>query len=256
MGMYAGDLRIAFENQAGVSLGFGPNVYTDRFLVNTPSELKQVLGKTRNSYNQPIWALSQLQPATAQFSLLGNNKDAFRVQFLAALGVLTQTSGTQTPAAQVLRAGLALKVPHRDISAVTITSDPVGTTYVLDTDYVVTNARLGLIEVIAGSDLADDIAAADPDDGLPVLVGYAFGAITGGSRLLAGGNPAIYGKLLFDGVELASRKDVDIEVPRILLRPGGDVDLLSSDPISVQVDGQVIQVPGETAPFYVNYPQG
>lgn len=256
MGMYAGDLRIAFENDAGVSLGFGPIVYTDRFLVNTPSELKQVLGKTRAGYNQPVWALPQVQPCTAQFTLLGNNKDAFRVQFLAAVGVLEQTSGTITPAPQRLRRGLAFKVPHRDISAVSITSDPVGTTYVVNTDYVVVNARLGLIEVVPGSDLDDDIAAEDPDAGLQILLGYTHGAITGGSRLVAGGKPGIYASLLFDGVELASSKNVDIEVPRILLRPGGDVDLLSSDPIQVQIDGQIIQVPGESGPFRLNYPQG
>lgn len=260
MGLYAGDLRVNFENAAGVLLGYSAILPTDSFSLNVPSELKQVLAKTLDGYGQPIYAFPVAQPSTLGFSLLGNSKDAFRIQWLAALGVLTQASGTSAPAPFSLRPGLALKVPHRDISSVTITSNPAGTSYALGTDFRVANPRLGIIEVIPGSDLADDIAAATAVDGVPtlsVLVGYTQGATAAGaSRLVAGGQPALYAQLLFDGIELASNKRVDIFVPRVLLRADGEVDLLSSDPIQVQIAGQLIQVPGQPGPFLANYPQG
>jgi hypothetical protein len=260
MGLYAGDLRVNFKNAAGVLLGFSAILPTDSFSLNVPSELKQVLAKTLAGYGQPIYAFPVAQPSTLGFSLLGNSKDAFRIQWLAALGALVQASGTTSPTAFNLRPGLALKVPHRDISSVTVTSDPTGTTYVLGTDFRVANARLGIIEVIPGSDLADDVAAASAVDGvptLPVLVGYTQAAsAAAASRLVAGGQPALYAQLVFDGLELASNRRVDIYVPEVLLRADGEVDLLSSDPIQVQIAGQIIQVPGETAPFYANYPQG
>jgi hypothetical protein len=260
MGLYAGDLRVNFENAAGVLLGYSGILPTDRFTLNVPSELKQSLGKTREGYGQPVYAFPLVQPSTLGFTLLGNSKDAFRIQWLAAQAALSQASGTSAPAVYQLRPGLALKVPHRDISSVTVTSSPAGTSYALGTDFVVANPRLGIIEVVPGSDLADDVAAATAVDGvptLPVLVGYTQGATAAGaSRLIAGGQPALYAQLLFDGLELASNKNVDIFVPRVLLRADGDVDLLSSDPIQVQIAGQLIQVPGQPGPFIASYPQG
>lgn len=259
MGLYAGDLRVNFENSAGVRLGFSPILPTDRFLINVPSELKQSLGKTRSGYGQPTFAFPVAQPSTLGFTLLGNSKDAFRIQWLAALNTLTQASGTAAPAVYSLRPGLALKVPHRNITAVTVTSSPAGTSYDKDVDFVVANPRLGIIEVVPGSGLAVAVAAATPVAGvptLPVLVGYTIGTVTAGSKLVAGAQPALYAQILFDGVELSNNRDIDIEVPRVLLRADGDVDLLSSEPVQVQIAGQLIQVPGETAPFYANYPNG
>lgn len=60
--------------------------------------------------------------------------------------------------------------PRRNVSAVTVTSDPAGTTYTAGTDYMV-DSVLGLITSVAGGALAAG--------GVDVLVDYTYAAQTG-----------------------------------------------------------------------------
>ncbi|WP_164964313.1 hypothetical protein [Rubrivivax sp. JA1026] len=254
MGLYAGDLRIAFESEAGQKLGFSPIIPTDSFKLNTPSELKQKLAKTRDGYNQPVFALPQAQQSSIGFKLLGNSLTAFRLQWIAAQTALSQTAGTvdADDGRITLAKGLAGRLPHRAVSNVVLAPMTGSTTYQEGVDYRVVNPRLGLIEAIPGSTLATAVDAADEDTGLILKTAYSYGAVAG-TTLEAGKKPALYGEILFDGVELATQKDVTARVPRVLLRANGEVDLLSSDVVEVDIVGTPMLVPGETAPYYVDF---
>lgn len=254
MGLYAGDVRIAFENDAGQKLGFSPIIPTDSFKLNTPSELKQKLAKTRDGYNQPVYALPQAQQSSIGFKLLGNSLTAFRLQWIAAQKALSQASGTVTAdvGRVTLAKGLVGRLPHRAVSSVVLSAVSGSTEYDEDVDYRVVNPRLGLIEVIPDSPLATAVAAADEDTGLTLKAAYSYAAVAG-TTLEAGKKPALYGEILFDGVELATQKDVTARVPRVLLRANGEVDLLSSDVVEVDIVGTPMLVPGETAPYYVDF---
>ncbi len=247
------DAFFNFKNASGAYTGWSPRIHASQFQLVTPSELQELLSKGRNDYNQVIGSTAVPQPQSFNFTMRGAELDMFRMAWLASVGAATQAAGSVVDES-VTAVGTRFKVAGRDISTVVVTSDPAGTTYVAGTDYVVSNARLGFIDVVAGSDLADDITAAGAA-GLPLLVDYAKTAVNG-VQLKGAASPNIIAQVIGDGINRASLKPFDVLIPEAVIAPTDGIDLLADGFAEVGFTARMVTIAPYTSPFEVTWPQG
>ena len=148
--------------------------------------------------------LTDFAPSNLALVLAGTNTDV--------------ASGTVTDEA-ITALGELILLPHTDLSAVTVTSDPVGTTY---TDFEVTAAG---IRPTAGGDLATAIEGA-AGAGVPLLVGYSYGAHAVIEALTQSGQEW---RMVFDGLNDAqSGQPVVINMHRVKLSPTSGLALITA----------------------------
>lgn len=149
--------------------------------------------------------LTDFAPANLALVLAGTNTDV--------------ASGTVT--AQAMTAlGELIVVAHTDLSAVTVTSDPVATTY---TGYAVTAAG---IRPTPGGDLATAIEGS-AGVGVPVLVGYSYGAHAVIEALTQSSQEW---RAVFDGLNDAqSGQPVMIDMHRVKFSPTSALSLITAD---------------------------
>lgn len=215
------------------------------------AERRSLLSRDYDSYGQAIGSATIPGEPTFRMTLRDADKNGLRLLFLGTEAAFSQASTAITDESVTAYANQLIRVANRNISTVVVTSDPAGTTYVLDTDYRITarNARLGFIEVIAGSDLATDIAAAGAT-GLPLLVDYARAATTGWN-VKAATQSSLRAWLLFDGRNIEAQTDVECEVWEVILTPDAGFDFLADDWNEVPLTGTMVTPAGKDAPFEV-----
>ena len=109
--------------------------------------------------------------------------------------------------------------PRRNISAVTVTSDPVGTTYVLDTDYTL-DTTLGLITPIAGRPLA--AGAVD------VLITYTYAAKTN-YQVDIGSNVQIRVAILAHLYDEFRQAHYTMELDSVVLAASQEINFISEE---------------------------
>lgn len=215
------------------------------------AERKSLLSKDHDTYGQSIGSVSIAGEPTFRMTLRDANKDAIRLIFLGTETAYTQVATAITDESVTAYADQLIRVANRNISTVVVTSDPAGTAYVLDTDYRLStkNARMGFIEVIPGSDLADDIAAAGAA-GLPLLVDYARLATTGWN-IQAATQPSLRAWIMFDGKNQESGEYVECEIWEVVLTPDSGFDFLADDWNEVPLTGSMVTPAGKAGPFEV-----
>ena len=163
--------------------------------------------------------------------------------FFGDVSTLTTSSGTVTgeAVAGIVKGGFvqvgigpANPVGVRGISAVTVTSDPAGTTYTAGTDYVV-NADAGLIEILETGTIPD---------GADLLVDYTRVATTR-TRVVSGDTP-IEGSLLYvsDNPRGSNR---DIVAPWVKITPNGDFALKGEDWQTIPFNLEILKKTGMEA---------
>lgn len=242
------------DPSTGVYGGWSKRIHMSRFQLDTPSELTELLSKGRDDYNTVIGAVAQPQPQSFNFTLRGAELEMFRLTWLASLGTLTQASGSVADEVVNVKSTLRFKVVGRDISAVTVTSSPAGTTYVAGTDYVLTNARLGLFDVVEGSSLATAVSGAGAA-GLNLLVDYTRAAVSG-TKMLGAVAPNIIAQVMGDGINRANLKPFDVFIPQCIIAPQGGIDLLADNFAECEFTARMQLLAPYTSPFEVNWPQG
>lgn len=256
-GLYgSGDMYFNLINPAtNLPSGWSGKIYTGSFNIETPGELEELLSKGRDDFNTVIGAVGIKQPDSLSFSLRGGDLEMYRLNWLATVGTLTQSSTSVTDELVTVPVGAQrFRVAGSQISTVVLTSSPAGTTYVLGTDFTIQNARMGLISIVPGSSLATAVAGAT-GAGLPLLVDYARAAIAG-TKLLGGVNPSITGEIFFDGLNQESQRPFEIVIPRAVITPQGGIDLLNEGFVEAQFTARLVKLPGRLAPFEANFPQG
>jgi len=103
---------------------------------------------------------------------------------------------------------------------------------VLNTDYAITDADLGLIKVLTGGAITD---------GQALKVDYTYGSMTS-DKVAGGTNSNIIMKVLFDGVNQADQSKAVVNVWEAVLSPTSGVDFLAGDFTSLELAG-VANVP-------------
>lgn len=247
------DAFFNIKNSLGVAAGWSPRVHMSKFQLDTPAELQELQSRGRDDYNQVIGAINNPQPATFSFTLRGAELEMFRLTWLASISALTQTSGAVVDEVVNIK-GTRFKVSSRAISAAVVTSSPSGTTYVAGTDYVLTNARLGLFDVVPGSALATAVTAAGAA-GLNILVDYTKAAVTG-IQMLGGAQPTIITAVMGDGINRVNLKPFDVDIPQAIIAPDGGLDLLAQGFTEASFTARMVTVAPYTSPFVVNWPEG
>ncbi len=106
------------------------------------------------------------------------------------------------------------------------------------------NYALGLVRAVKGSSVAD---------GGSLTVSGTYNAVTG-TRIAGNIQPEIKARLLLDGRSIVSGEAIKLTVPRASLSPKKAVDFMSDKPIEIELEGELLAVDGETAPFYVDRP--
>lgn len=137
---------------------------------------------------------------------------------------MTGTADTVTAAAHTLGlpgewTQIGGATPRRNISAVTVTSDPAGTTYVLDTDYTL-DTTLGLITPIAGRPLA----AGDVD----VLITYTYAA-EADYRIQIGTNVQIRVAILAHLYDEFRQRNYIMELDSVVLAASQEINFISEE---------------------------
>ena len=61
-------------------------------------------------------------------------------------------------------------------------------------------------------------------------------------------------KLILDGRSVIGGESIVLTVPRASQAPKKAVDFLSDKPIEIELEGELLALDGETAPFYVDRP--
>lgn len=248
------DAFMNFKNPTtGAYGGWSPRIHMSRFQLETPSELLELQSKGRDDYNQVIGSTAVPQPQSFSFTLRGAELEMFRLTWLASVGTFTQ-SATSVVDEVVNVKGTRFKVNGRNISTPVVTSSPAGTTYVLGTDYTLSNARLGFFDVVPGSSLATAVTAAGAA-GLNLLVDYARAAVSG-VQLQGAASPNIIAQVMGDGINRASLKPFDVMIPECVIAPEGGIDLLADGFAEAGFTARMVTIAPYTSPFQVTWPEG
>lgn len=215
-----------------------------RFAINEPSEDVDRILRGRETFGQLGDSYKVKQPATV--SIRGDEMSA-QVLALALLGTAaaaTQTEGTVSEAALTLKHDVWAQLPHAYIETAgfVLTDDGAVQTFVEGTDYMV-NRRLGWV-------MALSTGAIEESEVLEVSYGYADAT---GSIVSGGNSPDIRGRLVMDGKNLATGRDIIVDCDEAILAPSEELDLAAEGYVAVQLEGKLRTVPPKTSPYTVEY---
>ncbi|MFM5495581.1 hypothetical protein ACET9I_03255 [Aeromonas veronii] len=238
-----GDLFIeTFTN--GVSAGvIGPidvdslEVKPDSQKISIPSKRKGQYGQARENYHIPKPAMVTIKTTEIPPVLLA-------AAFMGLESPINQGAGTLTDLPVVLPAWPKwAQLGKSNIAATGLAIKEGATALVVGTDIEV-NYALGLVRAIKGGSVAD---------GGSLTVSGTYNAVTG-TRIAGNIQPEIKARLLLDGRSIVSGESIKLTVPRASLSPKKAVDFMSDKPIEIELEGELLAVDGETAPFYVDRP--
>jgi hypothetical protein len=212
-----------------------------KFEIKENSEKKERISKGRTNYGSALDTVFVKKPAEVNLTLDDLDKDNLALVFLGNTSNPNVTGASITDEAVTGYIGSIFKTSQRNISSVVLTNAGATVTYVLDTDYSIIDADLGLIKVLTGGLITD---------GLALLVDYTYGSMTS-NKVEGGTNSNIIVKVLFDGLNQADQSKAVANVFEAVLSPTTGVDFLSDDFTSLELAG-VANVPaGGTAAYEV-----
>ena len=242
MSGFLGSGRIYLDRKVnGVYQGFKLAGNATKFELKENSEKKERVSKDRTNYGSALNTVFIKKPAEINITLNDLDKDALALVFLGDSSVVTVAGATVTDEVVTGYKGLIFKTANRKISSVVLTDTTAVTTYVLNTDYAIENAELGLIKILAAGAITD---------GQSLKIDYTYGGMT--SNKVAGGtNSNVIVKVLLDGVNQADQSKAVVNVFEAVLSPTSGVDFLADDFATIELAG-VANVPtGGTAAYEV-----
>ncbi|MDD9308391.1 hypothetical protein V6S06_14020 [Aeromonas hydrophila] len=212
-------------------------VKPDSEKISIPSKRKGKLGQPRETYFVP-------KPATVNIKTSEIPPVLLAAAFMGLESPINQGAGTLTDVALTLPAHPKwANLGKTNLSATGLVVKEGSTPLVLGTDFEI-NYALGLLRATKAGTVAD---------GGPVTVSASYNAVTG-SRIAGNIQPEIKARLLLDGRSIVSGEAIKLTVPRASLSPKKAVDFMSDKPIEIELEGELLAVDGETAPFYVDRP--
>ena len=146
--------------------------------------------------------------------------------FMGTVSTLTQASITATAQNETVDKGDIIQLGRRatnpagarNVTVTTVTSNPTGTTYVANTDYLV-HAELGLVEILPTGAITN---------ASPIIINYT--AATASSAQIVMGETDAEGELKFIAFNPVGENH-DLTIPRAKISANGDMSMLT-DPES------------------------
>lgn len=213
-------------------------VKPDSEKISIPSKRKHKLGQARESYFVP-------KPATVNIKTSEIPPVLLAAAFMGLESPINQGAGTLTDLPVTLPAHPKwVSLGKTNLSATGLVVKEGSTSLVLGTDFEI-NYALGLLRATK--------AGAGADGGA-VTVSASYNAVTG-SRIAGNVQPEVKAKLILDGRSVIGGESIVLTVPRASLAPKKAVDFLSDKPIEIELEGELLALDGETAPFYVDRPE-
>lgn len=163
------------------------------------------------------------------FLLSGSHSDA------------NQSSGTITDESVVANLGRWSKLDYRGISGVSVTTALHTAAFTVNTDYQI-DAVAGLIKPLSTGAITD---------GSTMLVDYTKSALNI-VQSIPNQVKEWRCKVFFDGINLATRKKIEITVPEAVLTTTGDLAGIGEKFSSFKMSGPIKLRTGETAAYYYN----
>ncbi len=226
---------------AGVDQGWLRFGNATKMEIKENAELKERISRQKESYGQVLDSVAIKQPAEISVSLDDLDKDNLALVFLGDVVDAAVTGGTVTTEAQTARIGKAFKTEFRGISSLVIQDVTDTTTYVLDTDYTIDNAELGLITPIAGGGITE---------GDVLHIDYTYATIVG-DKVQGGTNSSVKVALMLDGENFADQSKVLVNVWESVLTPQTGVDFLSEDFTTLELNGTLNTPTGKASGYEV-----
>lgn len=147
----------------------------------------------------------------------------------------SQAAATVTDVSYAVEKSRWTRLAHRQISSVVVKSVGGGTTYVINTDYLLDDIG-GLIMPTTNGAIATG----------NVEISYQAAALEGDS-IEAGSRPSISVTFLGEGVNQATGEPISIEIPRVVMAASGDINMIGDNFVQVAMSGAPIKLPGRKA---------
>jgi hypothetical protein len=216
---------------SGVYQGWQEIGNATKFGIKSNSTLKERKSKKCNSYGQPVDAVSIPDPSELSIDTDTINRQNLAMAFLGndyALSVAASTVTDEVIIAPVV-AGASMVTALPNISAVVLTDSGASTTYVEGTDYTVSNAVIGMIDIIDGGAITSAQS---------LLVDYASGGVSG-IRITGGTESQINVAIKLVGKNLVNDNGVVVDVWDAIISPNSEIDFLSDDFSNIQLTGRI-----------------
>jgi len=211
----------------------------------TAGDERTVKSKRRQRYNAVIYSDQDPGVSSISLTLVAIPAAILARMFYGDAAITAVSAGTATAEVVVLGAlGVPVKLAHRYLTntpaAPVVKSADDATTYDVGADYTIDLSR-GLITPKAGG----SITANSTVHVTYTYVAYELVDIRGGVK------PTENFYITGDMLNRPDQSDIDIEIYQANLSNDGDVDLFSSDPITVTLKGNLVTPEGKTESYRV-----
>ncbi len=214
---------------SGVRQGFLPLGNSTKFEIKANAELKERTSKSCSNHGATIDSVAIPSPAQLSITLDSLDADNMSLAFLGSVEDRTTAAGTVTDEPhQVKTLGAMMRLLQPNISDVVVKSADGLTTYTEDTDYVIVNAKVALVEIVkTGSIVTSGVAA-------PVIVSYTHGEVK--ARVVKGSvRSEVKMELMLVGKNLSDASEVEVNVWEAVVTPQSGVDWLADDFTSIDL---------------------
>jgi hypothetical protein len=212
-----------------------------KFEIKENSEPKERVSKDRANYGSSLNTVYVKKPAEINITIDDLDKDNLALVFLGTTSEETVTGSTVTDEVVTGYKDHIFQTAQRKISSVVLTNSGATVTYVLNTDYEIVDADLGLIKVLAAGAITDAQS---------LKIDYTYGSMTS-DKVAGGTNSNIIMKVLFDGLNQADQEKAIVNVLEATLSPQSGVDFLADDFTSIELSGRANVPTGGTEAYTV-----
>ncbi len=230
----AGDVYLALYAD-GVLQGEKKIGNVPEFVINAPDiEEKELIGRTRATFGQTIKTITT--KVTQELQMTINDvmvKETFATAMYGDMSDITQTGGTDATAVDVkVFTDQWTKLGHMNLDpdVPPVVTDATGvTTYTEDTDYEI-DYQLGMIKGLG----------AGITSGTTVKVTSTWLGVSGGWKVIANQDLTKEAQIRMIGEDQANDALVMVVIPRVQIKPMGDVSLIGEDFMEIQVGGKIM----------------
>jgi hypothetical protein len=226
---YKGDIFLRRYNPDGTlpETLIGP-IAGSKLSIKADATLKTRTSKQRDDYGRVKGVVSVPKPTMVGIGINAADPAMLAMLFLGTADALSTGSGTVTAESHALPHDVWVRLDNRNVSSVVITGKTAGV------DFEV-NPRIGAIRALSTGSIADNASTA---------IAYSYAAITG-TRIAGGEASKIEVELTFDGVRLEDSTDAFGIIPKMVLMPKTDINLLNDDFVTAEFDGTMIKLDGQ-----------
>ena len=236
----SGDLR--FNRKVdGVDQGWLSFGNATKFEIKENAEIKTRKSKQKSSYGQTLDSVPIKGDAEISITLDDIDKDNIALAFLGTVNVVAVTGSTVTAESVTAKLGTSIRTEQRKITSLVVSETTNTTPYVLDTDYEIEDATMGLIKILSTGSITE---------GENLKLAYTYGSVAG-SKVLGGTDSSIRVALMLDGENFSDQSEVLVDVWAAELSPQSGVDFLADDFATLELNGTLTTPTGKTSAYQV-----